>query len=81
MPDVSERLSLCFMAVFPKLTREQVFSADVSSVAAWDSTAAILLANVVEQEFGVTIDYEDLPELTNFNAMLEYVNKAIEAKS
>jgi acyl carrier protein len=80
MPDVSERLALCFMAVFPKLNRQQVYSADVDSVSAWDSTAAIMLVNVVEQELGISIDYEDLPELTSFNIMLEYVNKVIEGK-
>jgi acyl carrier protein len=80
MGDISERLALCFLAVFPKLSRQQVFSADVDSVSAWDSTAAVMLANVVEQELGIRIDFEDLPELTSFNMMLEYVNRALAAK-
>ncbi|MGO8986682.1 MAG: hypothetical protein ACLPHI_19650 [Terriglobales bacterium] len=73
MNDYRPRLVQCFSLVFPDLKASEVYSASSSSVAAWDSTAAIILANVVEEEFQVKLDYDVLPELVSFELMLEYL--------
>jgi hypothetical protein len=36
--------------------------------------AAIILANVIEEEFRVKLDYDVLPELVSFDLILDYLN-------
>jgi acyl carrier protein len=73
MSDVRQRLAQCFSLAFPGLREPEVYSATVASVAAWDSTASIVLAEVIEEEFHIAIDYEELPELTSFDLILNYL--------
>lgn len=72
--DRRQRLAQCFLLVFPDLKLAEVYSASSSSVAAWDSTAAIVLANVIEEEFQVKLDYDVLPELVSFDLILNYLS-------
>jgi hypothetical protein len=74
MNDLRQRLAQCFLLVFPDLEASLVYSASSSSVAAWDSMAAIILANVIEEEFRVKLDYDVLPELVSFDLILDYLN-------
>jgi acyl carrier protein len=73
MNDLRQRLAQCFSVVFPDLKMPEVYSASSSSVAAWDSMAAIILANVIEEEFRVKLDYDVLPELVSFDLMANYL--------
>jgi len=73
MNDLRQRLSQCFSLVFPDLKPPEIYSASSSSVAAWDSTTAIILANVIEEEFQVKLDYDILPELVSFDLILDYL--------
>jgi hypothetical protein len=73
MNDLRQRLAQCFSLVFPDLKVPQVYSASSSSVAEWDSTAAIILANVIEEEFRVKLDYDVLPELVSFDLILDHL--------
>ena len=74
MNDLRQRLAQCFSLVFPDLKMPEVYSASSSSVAAWDSMAAIILANVIEEEFRVKLDYDVLPELVSFDLILNYLD-------
>jgi acyl carrier protein len=49
--------------VFPALAPEEIRTASVQSLAAWDSLAALTLVAVVQQEFSVQIDLLNLAEL------------------
>ena len=73
MSDIRQRLAQCFTTAFPGLREPAVYSASVDSVAAWDSTAAIVLASLIEEEFHIAIDYEVLPELTSFDLILDHL--------
>jgi acyl carrier protein len=73
MNDLRQRLAKCFSLVFPDLKLPEVYSASSSSVAEWDSMAAIILANVIEEEFLVKLDYDILPELVSFDLILDYL--------
>lgn len=76
MSDLRERLVRCFSLVFPDLKVPEVYSASSSSVPAWDSTTVIILANVIEEEFHVQLDYDVLPELVSFDLILDYLTLA-----
>lgn len=73
MNDLRQRLAQCFLLVFPDIKGPEVYSASSSSVAAWDSAATIILANVIEEEFHVQLDYDILPELVSFDLVLDYL--------
>jgi len=77
MNEIQPRLVKCFQTVFPDLREAEIPSASQASVSAWDSVAAITLVNVVEDEFGIQMDFDLLPELDSFDRVLEYLQKEV----
>jgi acyl carrier protein len=75
MSDAKVRLTKCFAAVFPDLSEDQIHQATPTKVAVWDSLASITLISVIEEEFGVEIDPEDIEHLVSFESVLDYVNR------
>jgi acyl carrier protein len=73
MHSAEERLVRAFQAVFPDLPAGKIRTASQETVETWDSVAAITLINVIEEEFGIEIDFDDLDDLTSFPAILSYV--------
>jgi acyl carrier protein len=69
--DARGRLVRCFQAVFPGLSAEAAEKARPEAVPGWDSIATVTLLNVVEEEFRVQFEPEDLERLTSFDALLE----------
>jgi acyl carrier protein len=70
-----DRLVRCFSSVFADLSPDQIRTATVDSLPAWDSLASVTLVAVLEQEFGIRIDISDLPELSSFGSIQKYVGK------
>jgi acyl carrier protein len=77
MPELDDRLTRCFASVFPAVPPDQLHSASVESVPAWDSLAAVTLIAVLEQEFDTPIDLMELPELTSYQAVRDYLQRQI----
>jgi acyl carrier protein len=77
MPELDDRLTRCFASVFPALEVHQIHTASVESVAAWDSLAAVTLIAVLEQEFDTQIDLMEMPELTSYHAVRDYLQRQI----
>lgn len=73
MDETRKRLASCFQLVFPDMPESQILSASQATVAAWDSVAAITLVNVIEDEFGIELDPDDLAELDSFEKVRSYV--------
>jgi acyl carrier protein len=73
MHNVEERLIQSFLIVFPSLDREQVPGASITAVPEWDSIASINLLAVLEEEFAISVNPDDLPKLVSFASILEYV--------
>lgn len=76
MDDMQVRLASCFLAVFPDLSLDQVTEASSMSVENWDSLAGVTLLSVVEEEFGITIEEDDLTRFNSFNGFLTYLQEA-----
>jgi len=70
-----ERLALCFSAVFPNRSREEILFASQASIMEWDSLASVTLLAVIQQEFEVDIDLFDLEGLDSFRLLLDYLQR------
>ena len=75
MDEIRQRLAKCFQVVFPNLPRERVPAASPETVAEWDSVAGLTLMTVVEDEFGLQIDLDDLAGLDSFAKYQGYLEK------
>ncbi len=77
MSELDDRLTRCFASVFPSLQAHQIHAASVETVPAWDSLAAVTLIAVLEQEFDTQIDLMELPELTSYQTVRDYLQRQI----
>lgn len=75
MTETKERLARCFASVFPNLTPEQILEANVVALGELDSWASVTLLAVIDEEFGVSLEPEQLWELGTFQAIDEYLAK------
>lgn len=75
MNDLQARLSKCFAAVFPEFSEEQIRAATQKTVAGWDSVASVTLIALIEEEFGLEVEPEDLEHLLSFDSALDYLVK------
>ncbi len=73
MDNIEQRLVKVFETVFPDLTAEQIHAASQTTVATWDSVAAITLMNLMEEEFTIEIDFDRAAELSSFSEILAYL--------
>jgi acyl carrier protein len=77
MTDTEDRLVKCFQLVFPGLTPEAARAAEVESLESWDSIATANLLTLLEEEFGVNVDYELAGGFTSFAAIRSYIEAAL----
>ncbi len=73
MSDLELGLQQCFSTVFPDLPPDDLASAVLDATPQWDSLATVTLVTVMEEEFGIAIDYNDFPKLTSYRSILEYL--------
>jgi acyl carrier protein len=66
------RLVKCFATVFPDLNEEQTLQASAAGLTQWDSLATLNLMALIEEEFGLSIDLDDL-EAPSFKSLLEMI--------
>ena len=75
MDSQQARLTRCFSAVFPELGEQEIFQASLTSVEGWDSVATVTLLALVEEEFGISFDPQDVDHLVSFEGILDHVRK------
>ena len=75
MCEQENRLVRCFASVFPWLRPEELRTISAESAESWDSLSAVTLIAVVQEEFGVDIDAETLPNLDSFEAFRTYLRQ------
>jgi acyl carrier protein len=76
MDDIEVRLVRCFKAVFPLLSGEQVILASATNLKEWDSVASVTLFSMIEEEYAIEMDIQDLAEMVSFERILAYLRKA-----
>ena len=73
MAELHERLVRCVSSVVPTMTEEGVRAVDVASLMDVDSLAAVTLLALINEEFGVDMDLEDLLKLGSFQAVQQFL--------
>jgi|HubBroStandDraft_6_1064221.scaffolds.fasta_scaffold2081177_1 acyl carrier protein len=81
MDDTQARLARCFSAVFPSLSSEDVLKATTTNVKGWDSVASVTLFAMIEEEYGVEMDLQDLAEMVSFQRILAYLQRDAAGKA
>jgi acyl carrier protein len=77
MDEIHKRLVKCFESAFRALPADEIPRASQATIPAWDSLATITLVNVIEDEFGVQLDFDLLPELNSFDRILFYMKTRV----
>ena len=77
MDNSEEKLVKIFETAFPDLPADQITTATQDRTQNWDSVAAITLMNLIEEEFAIQMDFEDLGELTSFQKILTYITRKL----
>lgn len=76
-PELPARLERCFAAVFADLSPAELRQANAGQVAAWDSMATVTLMAVVNEEFGLDLDLDQIEPLQSFDAWLGYLESRV----
>jgi len=71
--DLDARLIRCFTVIFPELDAKEALRATMESTSGWDSVATVTLVNVVEEEFGIQIDLDDIEHMVSFEQFRDYL--------
>jgi acyl carrier protein len=77
MDDTQKRLAGCFQVVFPGISEASIPAASQATIPEWDSVAAITMVSVIEDEFGVELDLEDLADLDSFEKIHAYIENRL----
>lgn len=73
-----DRLVRCFSAVFDQVEPDAIPSLRSEACEAWDSLASIMLAGVVQQEFGIEISPDEVKGLDSFEKYLGKVDSSVD---
>jgi acyl carrier protein len=76
MDDTQVRLMKCFSAAFPSLSNEDVLQASTTNLKEWDSVASVTLFAMIEEEYGIEMDLQDMAEMVSFERILAYLRNS-----
>ena len=75
MHDIEPRLIRCFTAVFPDVPADLITTYHQNNTTGWDSVATATLFAVIEEEFAIELDLDDLQNLDSFARLQEYLSR------
>ncbi|MGB9418265.1 MAG: acyl carrier protein, partial [Acidobacteriaceae bacterium] len=75
MPLDHERLKRCFTSTFPAAGDSEIETARIDDMPGWDSLRGVTLLAVLDEEFGLQLDLEELLALGSFDAIREYLEQ------
>jgi len=75
MNELEEKLSDCFQAVFPQISRSEIPGTSMKLNPDWDSMATITLVSLIEESFGIETQPDDIEHLTSFESIRSYLQK------
>ena len=73
MKSDDDRLIRCFASAFPDATRDEIRTAKFDAMPGWDSLRGVTLLAVLDEEFGIQIDLQELLALETFDSVKRYL--------
>lgn len=73
MNNIADRVSQCFLNIFPELAAADVPRASQAALAQWDSVAHVNLLSLVSEEFQIEWDDESFQSLTSYLLIVDFV--------
>jgi len=73
MADAQARLIRCFAGVLRDVPAREIPKVNLTTLDGWDSVTTVTLLTVIQDEFGVEIEPEDIERLTSFDSVLKYL--------
>jgi acyl carrier protein len=70
---VERRLKNCFELALPQIEASRLTASTSDTVEGWDSVATLMLVSTVEEEFGISVGFDRLAELTSYAAFRDYL--------
>lgn len=71
----SERLQRCFTSTFPAASGSEIETARIDDMPGWDSLRGVTLLAVLDEEFGVQLDLDELLTLGTYDEVREYLEQ------
>jgi acyl carrier protein len=75
MDHIEERLISCFLEVMPELSPAEIPHASAGASSNWDSVTTVSLIAVIEDEFGIAIEIDELSSFDSFHGVLQYLKR------
>ncbi len=66
MNDIETRLMECLQTVFPGVPAAELTEASVQTLEQWDSLATVTIVALVEEQFGIEVEPDDLTRFDSF---------------
>ena len=66
-----DRLIRCFASIFPTATREDITTVHLEAMPGWDSLRGVTLLAVLDEEFGVQMDLQELLDFGTYLVIKE----------
>jgi acyl carrier protein len=71
MPFDNDRLKHCFSLTFPATTTTQIETDRIDEMPGWDSLRGVTLLAMLDEEFGLQMDIEELLALGSYDRIRE----------
>jgi acyl carrier protein len=75
MPLDHERLKRCFTSTFPAASASEIETARIDDLPGWDSLRGVTLLAVLDEEFGLQLDLEELVALGTYDGVREHLEQ------
>lgn len=72
---IESKLLDCMKAVFPTVSEGTLAEASMENLAQWDSLSTVTIAALIEENFEVEIEPEDLVKLTSFKNIASFLKE------
>lgn len=72
---IKEELAKCFSTVFPQLNPTEIASATLENTSAWDSIAHVTILTLIQEKFGMDIDFERFEGADSFSRIAAVIRE------
>jgi acyl carrier protein len=68
-----DRLMRCFELIFPVASRDEITTEELDAMPGWDSLRGVTLLAILDEEFGLQMDLQELLDLGTYGAVKDHL--------